>query len=173
VPYYAHVLWIVLRAVHRLGAPVGGIVLAALLLVQIADFSDAHARIARLRLSANTEPAGTELDDPRWNALAAGRHHLTLLPPSDATGPYLPFVLLAARNGLTVNTGYLARWDMRATGRYRESLDKQLETGAWSADDLYVVGAPWKDAFLRGAPDARCERLNGYDACVIEPAITP
>lgn len=173
VPYYALVLWIVLRAVHRLGAPVGGIVLAALLLVQIADFSDAHARIARLRLSANTEPAGTELDDPRWNALAAGRHHLTLLPPSDATGPYLPFVLLAARNGLTVNTGYLARWDMRATGRYRESLDKQLETGAWSADDLYVVGAPWKDAFLRGAPDARCERLNGYDACVIEPAITP
>jgi hypothetical protein len=62
---------------------------------------------------------------------------------------------------------------MRATGRYRESLERQLQAGAWSADDVYVVGAPWKHAFFRGAPGARCERLNGYDACVIGPAITP
>jgi hypothetical protein len=173
VPYYALMLWIVLRVVNRLGAPVAGIALAAALFVQIADFSDAHARIAGLRLTANDAPDGTLLDDPRWRELAAGRDHLTLIPPSDATGPYLPFVLLAARLGLTVNTGYLARWDMRATGRYRESLERQLQAGAWSADDVYVVGAPWKHAFFRGAPGARCERLNGYDACVIGPAITP
>jgi hypothetical protein len=173
VPYYAIVLWIVVRTANRLGATGAAMVLAIVLFVQIADFSDAHARIARLRLTADDAPAGTLLDDPRWSELAAGRDHLTLLPPADATGPYLPFVLLAARNGLTVNTGYLARWDMRATGRYRESLGKELREGAWSADDLYVVGDAWKDAFLRGAPNARCERLNGYDACVVGPAITP
>jgi hypothetical protein len=176
VPYYALMLWIVVRATYRLGASVAAAVLAVVLIVQIADFSDAHARTARLRLSANDAPAGTLLDDPRWRDLAAGRKHLTLLPPSacgSAAGPYLPFVLLAAEQRLTVNAGYLARWDMRATGRYCESLGKELRAGEWSADDLYVVGAAWKAAFLRGAPEARCERLNDYDACVIGPAITP
>jgi hypothetical protein len=176
VPYYALMLWIVVRTANRCGGPIAATILGAVLVVQIADFSLAHARTARLRLTADAVPDGMRLDDSRWSGLAAGRRHLTLLPPAAcgaAAGPYVPFVLFAAEHGLTVNTGYLARWNMRATGSYCESLDEALRAGAWSADDLYVVGDAWKEAFLRGAPTARCERLNGYDACVVGPAITP
>ena len=69
---------------------------------------------------------------------------------------------------MTLNSGYLARWNRKATGRYCEDLGKQVDAAAWSKDDLYVIGADWKARFERPAPAARCETLNGYDVCVVE-----
>jgi hypothetical protein len=172
VAYYALMLLIIVRASIRFRPPVAASILTATLIAQMADFSTAHAHIARLRLSADSAPKGTLLDDPRWGELASGRRHMTLLPPAGcdpAAEPYLPFTVFASDHGMTLNSGFIARWNMRATSRYCLALREQLEAGIWSDDDIYVVAPVWKNDFERNAPDARCDELNGYDVCVVGP----
>jgi uncharacterized protein DUF6311 len=171
VAYYSLMLLIVCSVLRRLRPLLAAGVLATILVVQMVDFSTAHARYAVLRAGANVAVPEARLDDPRWQVLAEGRSHLTLLPPiacGKQAGPYLPFLLFAASHGMTLNSGYLARWNRKATGRYCEDLGKQVDAAAWSKDDLYVIGADWKARFERQAPTARCETLNGYDVCVVE-----
>lgn len=171
VAYYSLMLLIVCSVLQRLRPLLAAGVLATTLVVQMVDFSVAHERYAVLRAGANVAVPEAQLDDPRWQVLAEGRSHLTLLPPiacGRQAGSYLPFQLFAASHGMTLNSGYLARWNRKATGRYCEDLGKQVEAAAWSKDDLYVIGADWKDRFDRRAPAVRCETLNGYDVCVAE-----
>ena len=173
VAYYSLMLLIVWSVLRRLRPVPASGVLTAILIAQMVDFSVAHTRFAVLRANANVAVPAALLDDPHWEILAAGRSHLTLLPPiacGKQAGPYLPFLLFAADHGMTLNSGYLARWNRKATNRYCEELGKQVEAAAWSADDLYVIGADWKDRFEQQAPAARCETLNGYDVCVVEGA---
>jgi hypothetical protein len=170
VAYYALMLVILCHVLTRFRPAVAAGILAAALLVQMADFSDAHERFARYSLKMQSNRP-VVLDDPRWPQLAAGRRHLTFLPPIACglqAGPYLPFLLFAAEHAMTINSGYLARWDLKATNRYCADLHHRLEAGAWHADELYVVGADWKTRFDQHAADARCEQLNGYDVCVVD-----
>ena len=41
------------------------------------------------------------------------------------------------------------------------------------ADDLYVIGPDWKQRFEKSAPTARCEKIDGYDACVVDAPPSP
>jgi hypothetical protein len=170
VAYYALMLVILRHVLTRFPPAMAAAILAAALLVQMADFSDAHERFARYSLKMQSNRP-VVLDDPRWAQLAAGRSHLTFLPPiacGHPAGPYLPFLLFAADHAMTINSGYLARWDLAATQRYCADLHRQLVAGAWRADELYVVGEDWKARFSERAAAARCEQLNGYDVCVVE-----
>ncbi len=172
IAYYVLMLLAIVHVVRRYSPGVAVTLLAAALVVQLFDLAPEHARVARLRQQANATLAGT-LDDPRWAELAAGRHHLTLLPPSacgHSAPPYLPLLLFAADHGMTFNSGYLARWNQRKTAGYCESLQRRLASGPWSADDLYVVGDEWKARFERSAPNARCERIDVHDVCVVPPS---
>ncbi|HEV7490772.1 MAG TPA: DUF6311 domain-containing protein [Rhodanobacteraceae bacterium] len=176
IAYYALMLLAMIHVLRRFAPTTASVLLGAALLLQVIDLSAWHARVANVRQSAGVMPKKTELNDPRWKSLATGRSHLTLLPPlacSDSPPPYLPMQLFAAANGMTFNSGYLARWDGRATGRYCEVLERQLAEGAWSADDLYVIGPDWKTKFHDSAPAARCEDLDGYEACVVDGSKTP
>ena len=139
--------------------------------LQIVDLAAAHGRVAKRRLAANADTESFRLADARWSELAAGRHHLTLLPPPACgvpAAPYLPMQLFAADHGLTFNSGYLARWNLGKTRNYCAQLGHDLATGAWSADDLYVVGDTWRARFERTAPTANCVLLDGYDACIVD-----
>jgi len=171
VAYYALMLLAIIHVLRRFTPSTASILLGAALILQMIDLSAWHMRVARLRVKADALPADAQLDDPRWEALAAGRHHLTLLLPSacsETAPPYLPMQLFAATHALTFNSGYLARWNSRDTGRYCEALAQQLAEGSWSADDLYVIGDDWKAKFHESATAARCEELNGYEACVVD-----
>lgn len=176
VAYYALMLLAIVHVLRRFAPSTASILLGAALILQMLDLSAWHMRVARLRVNADVLPADAQLDDPRWEALAAGRHHLTLLPPSacsETAPPYLPMQLFAATHALTINSGYLARWNSRETGRYCDALVQQLAEGPWSADDLYVIGADWKVKFHESAATARCEELNGYEACVVDGSAPP
>jgi len=172
VAYYALMLLIVWTLLRRLRYASAVALLGIALVAQLWDFSLSHRRFARMRTTATAIPADTQLGDPRWAALAEGRRHLTLMPPvacGHQPGPYLPFQLFAATHSMTFNSGYLARWNVRGTERYCTDLGAQLAAGDFGSDDLFVVGADWRDAFLRNVPTARCETLDGYQACVIDP----
>lgn len=171
VAYYALILLIVCTAVWRYRPIVASGLLGLALIAQLADLSAVHPLYATTRLKTNADAPGTRLTDPRWANLAHGRRHLTLLPPvacGKPAGPYLPFQLFAAGHGLTLNTGYVARWNLKATQQYCTALAKQAEAGAWSVEDIYVIGpdARWK-AFLEHAPTLSCEKLDSYQVCVV------
>ena len=170
IAYYVLMLVAIVHVLRRFRPALAAPTLIAALLVQIVDLSAAHERAAQRRTKANVPIAGTELKDARWEALASGRTHLTLLPPPACgveAAPYLPMQLFAASHGMTFNSGFVARWNLRKTHAYCETLGRQVTDGAWSSDELYVVGAAWKARFDASAPDARCETLDGYDACVV------
>lgn len=172
IAYYALILLVVWTVLKRYRPALAAALLGLVLVVQLTDLSAMHLYFAKTRLNANADVPGSHLTDPRWAELARGRHHLTMLPPSSCgamAGPYLPFQLFAARHRLTFNTGYLARWNEKATIRYCADLDAQADAGAWSKDDLYVLGddARWRERFQRMPPPFACEKLDGYEACVV------
>lgn len=143
-------------------------------IVQLADASLIHAHFAGKRTLTITAPAGSRLVSPRWLDLVEGRRHLTVLPPRGC-GPnesWLPFVLLASENRMTINSAYLARVDGRRISAYCDDLRTQLEGGHVSTDDLYViVDEAWMDQFPATRERLVCETLDGYAAC-LAPADT-
>jgi hypothetical protein len=176
IAYYALMLLAIVHVLRRYSPTIAASLLAAALIVQIVDLSAAHERAAVRRFKANVLDPTMRLDDPRWAELAAGRHHLTLLPPASCgkpVGSYVPMLLFAADHAMTFNSGYLARWDARATGQYCKTLQQELANGPWSTDDVYVIGPDWKQRFEKSAPTARCEKIDGYDACVVDAPQSP
>lgn len=177
IAYYALILLVVRTTLLRHRPATAAALLGLALAAQLADLSATHRHYANTRLRANAEVPGTRLTDPRWAELAAGRRHLTLLPPGacgEAAGSYLPFQLFAADHRLTLNTGYLARWNAQATQAYCGDLAAQADAGAWSREDVYVLGPDprWKARFEREPPPFACAKLDGYDVCVVDEAKT-
>jgi hypothetical protein len=163
IAFYGLMLLAIVHAARRYSPAVASALLATALVVQAVDLAPNHARAAQRRLSANAVRPGSRLIDPRWSAVATGRHHLTLLPPpacGEEAAPYLPMQLFAAEHGMTLNSGQVARWNRGRTAVYCTELGQKLANGPWSADDVYVVGPTWRERFEPAAPRARFETLD-------------
>lgn len=171
VPYYLILLGAVGATLRRFPA------LATTLLAVVAvsggwEFSQMHLRFAQLRTGTGWESPTQRLTDPGWSDLVHGRHHLTMFPPlacGNQAGPYLPFELLAAEHGMTFNSGYLARWDLRATERYCAQLTSASDAHHFSSDDVYVVDSSWAPK-LGGIPKPECRKMDSYNVCVFNSA---
>ena len=177
VAHYLIVLAMIVFSVKRFGSAAAGAVLSGALAVQAWDLGNPHLQNAFLRTGDNWPAPMASLNDPGWDELAANRKHFTLVPPpacGEPAGPILPFQLVAARNRMTYNTAYTARWDPAADGRYCAQLSDQLAKGDLHADELYVVSDAWKDRFDQAAKSPTCKMLDGFRACVVgEPATAP
>ncbi len=171
IAYYLTVLAALVFTTKRFGTTAASVVLTCALALQIWDFSNSHLQAAQLRNGANWPPAMKSLDDPGWDELAAHRRHLTLLPPApcgDPPEPMLPFQLVAARNHLTFNSAYVARWNPKAELRYCAQLTEQLAKGDLHDDELYIVTDGWRERFEKVAKSPTCRMLDGYRACVVD-----
>lgn len=172
--YYLLILFLIRRTAAAFGPGRAASVLATALAIQLWDFSWIHTHYARLRSGENWSKPEATLTDPRWDVLARGRKHLTLAPPvfcGKQAGPYLPFLLLAARHGMTVNTGYLARWNSRAENAYCNDFAAEIDRGERHPDELYVVAPDFVERFNAAGTPMRCETLDGYLACVETSAL--
>jgi hypothetical protein len=170
---YLIVLALVVFSLKRFGSVAAGAVLCVALAVQVWDVGNPHRQTALLRTGVAWPPPMASLNDPGWDEFAANRTHFTMLPPpscGEIAGPLLPFQLVAARNKMTFNTAYVARWDPAADGRYCAQLTDQLAHGDLHADELYVVSDSWKDRFDQAAKSPTCQMLDGFRACVIDTA---
>ena len=141
------------------------------LAVQVFDLTPLHARTFRLREGAYAREAEPVLHDPWWNEAAQGRRHIVLVPPlacGQQAVPYFPFSLLAGDHGLTVNVGYVARWDGRGYADYCTALKQQIPAGVRNADTLYVVRPDQIDDFRTSSPaDMQCTDADGYVGCLM------
>ena len=174
IAYYLIVLGAIWAAVSIRRTHASVAILFVAFALQAWELDLAHVSVAHLRTGQGLPAAEEPLRDPQWDALAEGRHHLTLIPPLmcgvQPGTSYLPFLLLAAKHSMTLNSGYVARWDAEAAKRYCDQLVDYLAKDARSDDDLYVVADDWVSRFeLRDRP-ARCQQLDDMRACVFDPA---
>ena len=167
IPYYLIVLATVAAVLARF--PRTAILLLALAGIgENWEFSPMHLHFAHLRTGVGWATPEKPLADPNWDAIIRNRHHLTMFPPASCgkqAGPYLPFQLLAAMHGMTFNSGYLARWNLRATQEYCLQLLSDSEAHRFSSDDLYIVDPSWA-AKMDAEPRLVCRSIEGYRACV-------
>lgn len=161
-----------LRARPRLAT---GVLLGALAL-QAADVRPAVAR--------SFDESGDRPADPApWAAAASsGYRHLSLIPPQlmDGAGPVAPEACgdrplwapdhwawigaLAARSGLTTNSGYLARVDVAGFERSCLQESGAILAGRLEPSTIYVIHPSAAGAFR--AARATCGRVGGAWACV-------
>jgi Family of unknown function (DUF6311) len=150
---------------------------AALGLAVVLQAADVPEDCCRPRFSPRVQPAPG--GDATW-ALARGTYqHLALYPATrvdgagrGCPGPFnnnemLPFAWQAWLNGMTFNSGYVARLDAPATLAACEREEAAIQAGRLSPDTLYVVHAKAASHFLeRTAGHAACGRLDGVLVCV-------
>ncbi|QRN98240.1 hypothetical protein JRI60_03990 [Archangium violaceum] len=117
--------------------------------------------------------------DATW-ALAKGTYqHLALYPATRVDGAgrgcpglftnseLLPYAWQAWLNGMTFNSGYVARLDAPATLATCEREEADVQAGRLSPDTLYVVHAQVAESFLAStAGHAACGRVDGVLVCV-------
>jgi Family of unknown function (DUF6311) len=173
VAYYLTSLGAIVFTLKRFNGAAATLLIGAAFAAQAWDFSQAHLFDANLRSGVGWPPSQHLLGDARWDRLAAGRLHLTLIPPAPCGDPppsLLPLQLLAAKHVMTFNAAYVARWDGEAETRYCEQLVDQLAKGALSSDELYIVTDGWLARFEQNNHLATCEMVDGFRACFITPA---
>jgi Family of unknown function (DUF6311) len=148
--------------------------LAVALLLQIVDLEPLHSRTRMMRAGESPRAAEPVLHDPGWTEAVQGLQHITLVPPlfcSNEEPVYLPFALLAGDTHMTLNTGYLARWDEKKTGEYCASLQADMAAGKRDASTLYILHPAQIDAFraISQLP-VDCRIMDGYAACRVSGA---
>jgi len=171
VAYYLVMLGAIVLTLKRFGPTAAIALVACALGLQAWDFSQAHLYDANLRSGTGWAPALHSLRDPRWDELAANRHHMVLVPIAPcgaAPGPIMPFELLAARHSMTFNTAYVARWNPDAEVHYCQELTEQFVNGALNKDELYIVSDDWLARFEQTNHAATCEMVDGFRACTLD-----
>ncbi len=171
---YLGLAWAAATVATRLSRPAA---IAALSLAVVAQAADLRAIHENRRATARSDAFYTWANpfaSPRWAAIATGYAHLVLVPPPQcgpSPQPYEPAVRLAARHGLTLNAGVIARGDVAAQRRYCAELDARIDAATLEADTLYVVSQPGAAALASLAGDrVVCGRVDTVWICTAPEA---
>lgn len=112
------------------------IVLFIAVAIQFLDFYPAYNNISLTDKKWNS-PLKSEV----WNQLAQKYNHITFIPAhtNDEKDDFIAFSLLAADHGMTLNVGYLSRFNYETTIKYKCELLKNFNIGKLAKDTLYVI----------------------------------
>lgn len=174
VPLYLAFVFIVRLLLVHLRPRVALALLAGGVALQAADLQGAYAGLYARERSAAWTDYDNPLKSPVWEAAVAAHAHLVMAPPDmcasvwpGPAGPHLPFSMLAARHGATVNSGFSGRFDFDQVAAYCRSLQADLAAGRFADDSLYVLSRAERDAVVRAGHglSLQCATLDGFTAC--------
>jgi len=165
-PVFYFIAVAVLFAVTRFRFAVSATLVAAALALQAVDLSDAYRGLQNVR---NLRPK-PPLPSRFWDVVPPFYRHLMLIPTNICAPPeqvdYVPFMLIAGRNGQTINAGTAARYDAQEITRYCEALSAELKWGTVNRNTLYVLAQPQVRAFRAQAQvPIVCTTIDGYGVC--------
>ncbi len=140
-------------------------ILSICLIVQLADLKPL--------LSQNLTPAPKQLQshlkDPFWENTSSEVNKVIVYPPflkniiDDNDYKYL--ALYAARHGMAINTGYVARTQDKLMSEYRRDLEDEISRGQTDPKNLYILrGLPQICELMRSGYN--CYNIDGYNLCV-------
>jgi hypothetical protein len=172
IPHYAILAGAVLLCIRLWrGGVVAGIALAGALALQVADFTWTGSQVfSRPQIDAG-------FHSPAWQTLGLEYRHLALVPPQIAytegscegeiPGQYrVPFGYLAYRQRMTIDGGYLARYDYPAIHRACDELQNRMRSGKLDRDTVYVPGPASLRALRASGAKVICGRLDRWAVCV-------
>lgn len=149
-------LWGVVRSSGRLFWPVTYMVMLASLTVliknnaakntmfvvfilvcfQIADFYPGYKDKDLIFTEKRWE---STLQSPLWEKVMGKIDHIAFVPPYREGDDYVPFALLAASYGKTLNVGYAARCNFENRRRYTTAFIQHFKSGQVKDDTLYIL----------------------------------
>ncbi len=102
--------------------------------IQLLDFSPWYKNI-NFDKHSWTSP----LHSPLWDKLMKISDHIVFIPAIRDQDDYIPFALLAANHGKTINIGSTARTNNKDRNIYKEELLQKFKEGKLINNTLYVV----------------------------------
>jgi len=167
---YALILFIIALLVRRNRPRRAVLYLSLGLSIQLFDF---YPKISA-HYQVHQQPEYYLWDNPLksdiWEFAAQYYRHITLLPPyacDEPAAPYAPFAYLAGHHGMTLNSGYLARFNGAQTRQYCQQLMQAIQHGQVEADHLYIVHPRYLTLFQTTAQHPlSCASIDSYNACV-------
>ncbi len=171
--YYLLTTFAIVMAVRFLKPRDGIVILAATLALQIYDTGPIR-QYARIAMSAGAPPAN--LISPVWRTLNRDHRNLMVLPPwqcnaNDTPGGgdgYRIFGLLAAEQGLTINSYYVNRYRQDAITFQCNTLIDQVSKQGLAAHTAYVVSPRVAKLIASGASgDKHCNSVDGMILCTM------
>ncbi len=139
------------------GPAVAGLIMAALVVVQVLDLQPGFRRVASY-FPPDAPQMAVQLQHPFWTAAAPHYGAIRAVPAANQ-GPYWePIAVFAAQNRMTTDAVYLARSDEAAKARLRAEVLARLAEGRPEPGTLYVL----RDAESLAA--ARAGQRAGRDA---------
>lgn len=143
--------------VRLAGPPLAGLIMAALVVVQVVDLQPGFRRLASY-FPPDAPQMAAQLQHPFWLA-AAGEYTAIRAVPAANQGPYWePIAVFAAQRRMVTDAVYLARSDEAAKARLRADIMARLAEGRPEPGTLYVL----RDAESLAA--ARAGQRAGRDA---------
>ena len=165
--YYAAWLGIFYLATRGLKSWRAAILLAAMLAVQVADYSQEYSNMQRIY--RNRDAWKMPLTSPFWN-LAMQKYRQIVVVPSGRAYPFVPVAYLAANHNLPTNGVYVNRYPGGSViGPISDARLNALRENRPDRDTLYIIPEP--DRFAQLAKGLSKTHgvgvINGYN--VIAP----
>jgi hypothetical protein len=171
-PLYYAILYVALYIiVSKTSAKYSVLIIVACLTVQVADLRP----LLRHDLTRDYGQFVTPLKDPFWEKSAHDYSHVVIYPPFlkniIANGDYKYLALYAARHGMTIDTGYVARSQDEPMNEYRKDLEKQISAGQIDSKNLYILPSISNACELM-RHGSHCYTIDGYNLCVSKPIVS-
>ena len=158
--------------VTRTGSKAAAVALVAALSAQLADVSPRYSELRNTARSDAFHDWPRTLPSDLWPNILPHYKHVVFYPPAHCGPAPLPFLhaaLLAGTYGLSLNTGYFARVDNEATGRYCEEMGKAFSRGDVADDTIYLLHRDLPERFRQNARSkVVCSEVDGVPVCVTE-----
>jgi hypothetical protein len=167
---YLLITFAVVSVVRLLKPRDATVLLATAMALQIYDTQPLRQSV-RTALAASVAPAS--LTSPVWRTLHDRYRNLMIMPPWQCNGDtpgggdgFRVFGLLAAEQGLTVNSYYGARYRQDSLTFHCNTAIEQLSKNGLLHDSLYVVSPRIAGMIAKGAsgPD-HCYTVDGFIVC--------
>lgn len=158
-------------------ALIAGVALSAALLVQWIDFDWKGAGVF-------TRPGSQPLQAATWEQLRGDYEHVVLVPPQAVYGPtpcggelpgraWVLFGELASRLGLTLNSGYAARYNTAALAESCRQTIEQVGRGELDPRSVYVLSGQALRRARWAGRSVQCGVVERFNVCVAGERDTP
>ncbi|QEY74617.1 DUF6311 domain-containing protein [Pseudomonas denitrificans (nom. rej.)] len=155
---------ICVRTRPRIAVPL----LAVALGVQLYDLSTVMHGMRGFFRQDNTWTS--PLNAAMWDSLGQRHQRVLYVFPTNVPADFIPLSDFAVRHGMSINSGNFARVDAHAQDQAREHLARQVASGEYDADALYVFNDAtlWDQAIRTLKQGAMAGELNGIKLVVPE-----
>ncbi|MGO8820491.1 MAG: DUF6311 domain-containing protein [Desulfomonilaceae bacterium] len=114
----------------------------------------------------------TPLRDLFWENGSSRFDNILIFPPFlkniISSGDYRYLALYAAKHGMTIDTGYVARGQDMPMSEYRKLLEKSISCGQIEPRGLYILTS-FREICQLMRSGCHCYKIDSYNLCVSKP----